>query len=509
MAIPSIRKNIIANFLAKTWGFISTFLFIPLYLKFLGIEAYGLVGFFSSLMGVLILADMGFTATLNRELAKLSARKEGNLEMKDLVRTYELIYLWISLFLVVIIWLLAPVISEHWLQASSLEPKVITMAIRIMGIAIAFQLPSGLYFGGLMGLQHQIQANGIQTAWSIFRGVGTILILWLVSPTIIAFSVWQLISNILYCLIIRYKLWNLLSVNFSLYKPQFRKSILSNTKRYTIGMAIIALLSTILIQADKIFVSKMLSLEFLGYYSIASALASIPLMLANPVSAAIFPQFTKKFENNEILGLVELYHKTCKLTSIVIIPATLTLIFFTKDFVLAWTSNKTTATEVSVVTSLLLFGQLLQAITLVPFNYALSNGNTKLIIKIQLYSIILITPLLYFLIKNYGLIGGGISWVVMNLLSLPPYMYFFHKRFLQGELKKWILQDIGQPLFISLSIIGIGYSLFTAPASAILTFCFIGFVWMVAATATALSFSESRYFLKEFIKKTKNSNESK
>jgi O-antigen/teichoic acid export membrane protein len=504
MTVSSTKKNIVANFLAKSWGFISTYLFIPLYLKFLGIEAYGLVGFFSSLMGVLVLADMGFTATLNRELARLSVRKGDKEEMMDLVRTYELIYLWISLFLVVIIWFLAPVISGHWLQSNNLEPNVITKAIRVMGIAIAFQLPSGLYFGGLMGLQLQVKANAIQTGWSIFRGAGTILILWLVSPTIIAFSMWQLLSNIIYCLVMRYTLWQSLSEDSSLYNPRFTRTILSNTKRYTIGMATIALLSTILIQADKIFVSKMLSLEFLGYYSIASALASLPLMLANPITSAIFPQFIKKFENKDIPSLVELYHKTCKLTSIVIIPATLTLAFFARDFVFAWTSNRTTATEVSLVTSFLLIGQLLQAITLVPFNYALSNGDTKLIIKVQIYSIILITPLLYLLLKNYGLVGGGISWLLMNVLSLPPYMYLFHKKFLPGELKTWFLRDIGQPFLISTPIIGIGYLLFATPSSVILTFGLIGLVWLVAAIATILSFAESRDFIIQYIDKVKS-----
>ncbi len=508
MSIPHTKKNIIANFLARFWGFISTYLFIPLYLKFLGIEAYGLVGFFSSLMGLLVLADMGFTATLNRELARLSTKKEGNLEMRNLVRTYELMYFWISLLLIVLIWFLAPIISEHWLKSSSLHPLVITTAIRIMGIAIAFQLPSGLYFGGLMGLQLQVRANGIQTAWSIFRGGGTIIILWLVSPTIFAFSIWQLISNIIYCFVMRVKLWQSLHNTTQIHKPQFKRTILTSTKRYTIGMAIIALLSTILIQADKIFVSKILSLEMLGYYSIASALASLPLMLANPVSSAIFPQFTKKIESNDFSGLVTLYHKTCKLTSIVIIPASLTLILFAKELVYAWTTNVTTSSAVSLVTSLLLVGQLLQAITLVPFNYLLANGNTKLIITVQIFSIIIITPLLYVLLKKFGLVGGGISWFLMNVLSLPPYMYFFHKKFLPGEFKNWILHDIGQPFLISLPIICIGYYFFQTPSSGLLTFIYIGFIWFLSAIATTLSFEDLREFIKKIYLKNKFINES-
>ena len=70
-----IQRNILFNMIGRAWGFVSTYVFVPLYLKFLGIEAYGLVGFYSTLLGVLAFADMGFTATLNREMARLSVRK--------------------------------------------------------------------------------------------------------------------------------------------------------------------------------------------------------------------------------------------------------------------------------------------------------------------------------------------------------------------------------------------------------------------------------------------------
>lgn len=501
MVYTNVRRNIIANFIARSWGFISTYLFIPLYLKFLGIEAFGLVGFFSTLMGVMVLADMGFTATINRELARISVRKDSLNEMRNLLRTYEMVYFWISSGLFLTMWVLAPLISEHWLNSNKLQPHEITLAIRLMGIAISFMLPSGLYFGGLMGLQLQLKANIHQTAWSVYRGLGTVLILWLFSPTIIAFAAWQLISNVIYFSFVRFSLWRALSDEFINHKPQFKWQLLHDTKKYTMGMALIAILSTILTQTDKLAVSKMLSLDMLGYYSIATALASLPLMLANPISSAIFPQFTGIFEKGDRLGLIHLYHKTCKLTSIVIIPAALTLAFFAKDFILAWTSSNLVAREAGFVTSILLLGQLFQAITLVPFNYALSQGQTKLIVKVQIYSIILITPLLFFLLKNFGLKGGSISWLIMNLCSLPPYMYYFHRRFLPGEFKIWILHDVGQPLLITLPIILLGYLFFPVTMSPIITFGMIGLIWFLATAGTAMSFTESRNIIINYFRK--------
>jgi O-antigen/teichoic acid export membrane protein len=88
-----IRRNILANMIARAWGVISVYLFVPLYLRFLGIEAYGIVGFYSTLLAVLAFADMGFTATLNREMARLSVRKDAAAEMGDLLRTYESAYI--------------------------------------------------------------------------------------------------------------------------------------------------------------------------------------------------------------------------------------------------------------------------------------------------------------------------------------------------------------------------------------------------------------------------------
>jgi len=67
-------------------------LFIPLYIKFLGIEAYGLIGLFMTMQALFMLLDMGLGATVNREMARLSVLPDKAQEMRDLVRSLEVIY---------------------------------------------------------------------------------------------------------------------------------------------------------------------------------------------------------------------------------------------------------------------------------------------------------------------------------------------------------------------------------------------------------------------------------
>lgn len=485
-----VRRNIIANYIGRTWGIISVYLFVPLYLKFLGVEAYGLVGVYSALQGILALADIGLTATLNREMARLSAKNNPTAEMGDLLRTYELLYSLISAVILLSVWFCTPIVASQWLRPGTLTTDEITKAIRLMSLAIAFQLPAGLYNGGLLGLQKQVLTNSIQIIWGISRGFGTVLILWLYSPTIVAFLTWQIISNILYFFAVRQCLWNAKELGSA--RPRFNFHILKNTWRYALGMTGISAIGIFLLQTDKIILSRFLSLETFGYYTLAGTLSTIPILLANPIILAVFPQFTALAENNNQFNLIQLYHKTCKTISIFIVPAGLTLVIFSTDFIFAWTGSITTAKEAGLTSSLLTLGQVLQVFSIAPFYFVLANGDTRFLMRIQILSVLLITPFLIIFIPKYGMIGGGLSWILLNICILPPYMYFLHKRFLNGELRTWAVQDVAKPLLATLPVLLLARYLVTIPSSRIFAFLIIGLTYCTAAALTAFTILDLR-----------------
>jgi len=53
----SVKKNIIANYLGNAWAALMGFAFVPIYIKYLGPEAYGLVGLFVVLQGMIAILD--------------------------------------------------------------------------------------------------------------------------------------------------------------------------------------------------------------------------------------------------------------------------------------------------------------------------------------------------------------------------------------------------------------------------------------------------------------------
>ncbi len=480
-----LRKNLIANLLGRAWGIISLYFFLPLYLEFLGVEAYGLVGFYSTLLGLLAFADLGLTATLNRELARLSVNKDAGDEMASVLRTYESIYVCISFVIATTLWLLAPAIAGKWLQLHALSTREVTAAIRLMGITVALQLPSSLFVGGLVGLQRQVLTNCLQVGWSVFRGVGALCVLWLVSPTILAFASWQLSSGLVYCCAARVSLWRTMPSAGS--GSRFAWRIIRETWRYAIGMASMTLLGTCLTQGDKLFVSKLLPLDALGYYTVACSLAQAPLLLSAPIGTAVFPRLTGLVAKGDLRAVRSLYHLACSMVSIVAVPSALTLGVYAYSFVLAWTGSRMTAQHTGLVASLLIGGQALQALTAIPCYLALAHGHTRIHVCVQLGSLALLAPLLLFSIRHAGMIGGGLSWLVVNLFILPLYMYAVHRRFMPGECLTWCLEDVGRPLLFAVLPVLVARLLLPTPTGRIATMAFIGAVWSASGVLAGMS----------------------
>src|SRR5580692_742250 len=116
---PGLKLDLAANFVGIGWYAVLQLACVPLYLKFLGIEAYGLVGFYLMLQAILQVLDFGLSPTMNREMARYSVQPEKAAEARDLVRTLEVGYWLIGIAIGAIILAAAPVIAADWIKVGS------------------------------------------------------------------------------------------------------------------------------------------------------------------------------------------------------------------------------------------------------------------------------------------------------------------------------------------------------------------------------------------------------
>lgn len=494
-----LKQNIAANFAGNIWQAIMSLAFVPLYIKFMGIESYGLIGIFATLQGVFAILDMGISTMLNREMARLSALPGREQEMRNLVRSLEVIYWTVAIFIGITTMAMAPFIAQHWVKADQLAAQTIEQALLIMGFAMALQWPTSFYSGGLMGLQRQVLLNVIIIGMSTLRGAGAVLILWLILPTIEAFFSWQIIiSGITTCLLAWF-LWHRLPHTGKM--ATFQKRLLAGVWRFAANIFVIGILGTILTQLDKIILSKMLTLEMFGYYTLAGVVASALYYLITPVFSAIYPRFTQLVSLGDQDGLRQIYHKSCQLLSVLIFPVTIVVAMFSYEILLAWTQNPVTAEKVHILVSILICGAVLRGLMYIPYALQLANGWTKLALYGNLIAVIIMAPLIVFLTSQYGAIGGASVAVILNMGILLIYIPLMHRRLLITEKWLWYWQDVSLPLVVSLIIAGLGRLLIGGQISQFVTVFYIFIVSIFTLVITAMATPTIRtWFLEEILK---------
>ena len=438
----------------STWRTLMGLIFIPLYIKFMGIESWGLIGIFATIQVIFGLLDIGLSSTLNREMARLSVLSGRGQEMRNLVRTLEVIYWGIAIFVGITLVSLSPFIAHHWIKAGQISPKTIEQALLIMGFVIALQMPIGFYSGGLMGLQRQVLLNVINASMSTLRGAGAVLILWLISPTIQAFFLWQIVISTINSFLFARFLWRRLPVGEK--NAVFQKQLLKGIWRFATGMSGISILAVILTQLDKIILSKMLSLEMFGYYTLASVVAMSLGRLFTPVFYSIYPRFTQLVSMGDQEGLKQLYHKSCQFVSVLILPIAIIIALFSHEILLIWTQNQATADKAYLLVSILICGTALNGLMHFPYALQLAFGWTRLSFFKTLIAVILLVPLIIYMTTHYGATGAAIAWLVLNLGMFFFEIPIMHRRLLRKEKWRWYWQDVCVPLVACIFIAGLG-----------------------------------------------------
>lgn len=449
--MASIKKNIVANLVGKIWGAAIAILLIPQYIKYLGIESYGLVGFYGTLIGSMTVLDMGLSTTLTRELAKYKSENRSSKDIRNLTFSLECIYWLIGFFICFLVFSFSGFISTRWVNVEHLPVSIVKQSVMLMGIVIAFQWPISLYNGGLMGLEKQILNNTINIVMTTVRAAGVIIVLKYFSPTIHAFFLWQAAISFLFVVIMRVSLWKVMPAYYL--TPVFSKQQIKIIWRFAAGMTGISFITFFLSQLDKIVLSKILPLSQFGYYTLAFTVATSITLIVSALSITFFPRFSKLIASGHWEELKSLYHQACKLIAIIIFPICFVLIFFMRDILQIWTHNDVTVANTCLMAQILLIGSILNSLMVLPYNLLIASGWTKFTIYQNSIAAIILVPLLFILTGKYGAIGAAFVWVIVNAGYVFISQPLMHRKLLKNELWKWYWNDTLLPMLPSLIVV--------------------------------------------------------
>lgn len=439
----SLRNNVIANYLGQGWVAIMGIAFVPLYIKYLGMEAYGLIGVFAMLQAWLTLLDMGMTPTLTREMARYSAGAHSTESIRDLIRSLEVICFSLAILIISSIWLSASWLSVHWFHSEKLSENEVSQSISIIGCVVAFRFIESLYRGAILGMQRQVWLNVAGSALATLRWGGAVCVLAWVSTDVKAFFVWQGVVSLLTILVYSQHVHR--HIPRTMQNAKFSSAQLRNIWNFAGGMMLTTLLSLLLMQIDKIILSRLLSLEMFGYYILASTVASMLYQLTNPISQAYYPRFTAYVTNKDTPHLISIYHQSARIISILVIPATLVLVFFGESVLSLWTGNKFLAHDIAPLMALLAVGTMLNSLMHMPYMLTLAYGWPGFAVRQNIVAVIALVPAILWVAPRYGAIGTAWIWVILNGGYVFIGMHFMHARLLPQVKWSWYKFDVLLP----------------------------------------------------------------
>jgi O-antigen/teichoic acid export membrane protein len=337
-----------------------------------------------------------------------------------------------------------------------------------------------------MGLQRQVRLNVTKGVMGTVQAVGAVLVLWLVSPSVLAYFAWQAFTSLVLTLALARGLWRSLSVKRG--AATFDAALLQKNWHFAAGMTGIAILTTILTQLDKLVLTKLLPLEAFGYYAIAFNVANGALMLVHPIFLAVFPRLAQLATGEDEAAVAGLYHSASRLVSVAVLPVATTLIVFSREALELWLHSASTAERASPLLTALMVGSALNAIVTLPYALQLAYGWTRLSIVKNVIAVLVSVPLLFWLISLHGAMGAALVWIGINagyFLFEVPYM---HRRLLRGEMRRWYVHDNLLPLSILGATCLVSRTLFPRGTGALTELSWIAVTWAIGTAAVAAAY---------------------
>jgi O-antigen/teichoic acid export membrane protein len=437
-----VTRNIVANFIGYGWRAFIALAFLPLYIRYLGIESYALIGVFTVLLASLSIVDTGLRATLGREMARFAGGASDATAVRDVLRTIEVVVVAFGSASALAIWAASGCLAA-WVHPEHLSQKSVAVAFATMGVVIMLAFCEGMYVGCLSGLQRQVTENAITTAVGTVRSVGAAGIVACISPTIEAFFIWQAVVSAMSMAIAAATVYRVLPAGSRPARPS--RAVIGSLWRFAGGVTAVTFVWFLSTQIDKLVLSRALSMADFGYYALASSVAGVISMVARPVNAAFWPRLAQLAAQGDESGVRAVYHTAAQVVTVFAATAAAMLMTFGRDLLFLWTRDPALSDAVAPLAGVLAVGASLQSVATVPCYAQLAHGWTKLALAAGSLSACLMTPALLWAVPRFGSAGAAWSFSAVMLVYTMAAVIPMYRRILQGELARWCVADVLWP----------------------------------------------------------------
>lgn len=401
----ALVKNMGWNLLGQLAPMAAALVAMPLLIRELGVERFGLLSIGWMLIGYFSLFDLGLGRALTQSVATRMARHEAVL---DIIYTGLAVMLGMSVLAAGLLWCLADYLIGSLLKV----PASLQVEARQSLLWLVPAIPLVVLATGLRGVLEAVQAfklvNLVRTPLGVLTFVAPLAVLPYSHGLVPMFALLSLVR--------------LLTLVFFMMAcqgamPEYRQGKWSRQSlpelfRFGGWMTLSNIIGPLMVNMDRLVIGSVLSLAAVSYYSTPFDIIMRALVVPGAIAGVCFPLFAAS--STSVARRV--FWQSCGAVALAM-AVMLLLVWPFGEVALAWWLDPAFARHSAPILMWLALGVALNGLAHIPFAYVQGRGQSKVTAQFHLIELLLYLPLLWFCVHWQGIVGVALAWTLRAALD--------------------------------------------------------------------------------------------
>lgn len=412
--MKSIRNATIWNIIGSVLPMLVGLICIPFLIKHIGVERFGVLTLIWTLIGYFSIFDFGIGRALTFSVSNLKSESENT-------NLYRSIQSGLKLLLItgiiggIILALLSKKLGFFWLNTNVSLKSETYFSILIASLAIPFTTYTSGIKGVLEGYEEFKIVNILRLILGVFNFTLPVLSVILIGNSLVYIVSTLVITRFIILIAHFIVLNNKLKLIEIIFNKNLEKSIDKKIFHFGAWMTLSNIISPLMVNADRFFISYILGASLVAYYTIPFDLVIRFLILPAALTSVLFPRFSSLL-NISIEEANSLYKKSASNIFKLMLLLTICTISFSYLGLKFWI-NQEVATKSYQLLIIISIGVFFNSMAQVPHALIQAAGKVKQTALLHVIEFIVYVIVLYVLLKYFGLYGAGIAFVIRTIFD--------------------------------------------------------------------------------------------
>lgn len=420
--LESFIRNIGWNLIGQIAPLIAALVSIPLLVKAIGTDRFGILTIGWMLIGYFSLFDFGLGRALTQIVSAKLANKEER-QVPVLIWTGLALMFGLGLAAGVLLWTLG-----GWIIYSVLNiPPALQQEAQQSLTMLAPAIPFVVLATGLRGVLEARQAfklvNLVRTPVGVLTFAAPLLVL--------PFSI-SLVP--IFCILLLLRLLTTLFFVLAcqrampdFWRMGFSAKVVPELVRFGGWMTVSNIIGPVMVNMDRLVIGAVLSISAVTYYTTPFEMVLRLLVVPGAIAGVCFPMFAEHAAHPDQAKSRAIFWRSTRYVLLFMLLMLL-IILPGAELILKLWLNQDFARQSASVLKILAVGVLFNGVAHIPFAFIQGIGESKITAKFHLLELIIYLPLLYFFIHFNGINGVAIAWAIRAGIDAAMLFAYAHRK---------------------------------------------------------------------------------